>query len=60
MWWSWYALLIAGTITWGSLLGYRIVIGYIAPSMVVFIIGTILFAIAISLPAKVILKKEFS
>jgi len=53
--WSWYALLIAGTTLWGSLIGYRFIIGYIAPSIVTFIIGTILFVIGIALPAKEIL-----
>lgn len=53
--WSWYALLIAGTTLWGSLIGYRFVIGYIAPSIVTFIIGTALFVIGIALPAKEIL-----
>ena len=53
--WSWYALLIAGTTLWGSLIGYRIIIGYIAPSIVTFIIGTALFVIGIALPAKEIL-----
>ena len=53
--WSWYALMITGVVLWGSLIGYRFVIGYIAPSIVTFIIGTALFAIAIALPAKEIL-----
>jgi len=53
--WSWYALLIAGTTLWGSLIGYRFIIGYIASSIVTFIIGTILFVIGIALPAKEIL-----
>jgi ABC-type multidrug transport system permease subunit len=53
--WSWYALLIAGTMLWGSLIGYRIVIGYLAPSIVTFIIGAALFVIGIALPAKEIL-----
>jgi len=53
--WSWYALLIAGITLWGSLIGYRFIIGYIAPSIVTFIIGTILFVIGIALPAKEIL-----
>lgn len=50
--WSWYALLIAGTTLWGSLIGYRFIIGYVAPSIVTFIIGTILFVVGIALPAK--------
>lgn len=56
--WSWYALLIAGTTLWGSLIGYRIVIGYLAPSIVTFIIGAALFVIGIALPAKEILGKK--
>ena len=55
--WSWYALLITGTIIWGSLLGYRIVIRYFGPSIVIFIIGTTLFIIGIVLPAKEFLEK---
>ena len=54
--WSWYALLITGIMLWGSLMGYRFVIGYIAPSIVTFVIGTALFVIGIALPAKEILK----
>jgi hypothetical protein len=53
--WSWYALLIAGIMLWGSLIGYRIVIGYLAPSIVTFVIGAALFVIGIALPAKEIL-----
>jgi hypothetical protein len=54
--WSWYALLITGIMLWGSLMGYRFVIGYIAPSIVTFVIGTALFVIGIALPAKEILR----
>jgi hypothetical protein len=53
--WSWYALLITGIMLWGSLMGYRFVIGYVAPSIVTFVIGTALFVIGIALPAKEIL-----
>ena len=53
--WSWFALLIAGIMLWGSLIGYRFMIGYLAPSIVTFIIGTALFVIGIALPAKEIL-----
>ena len=56
--WSWYALLIAGIMLWGSLIGYRIVIGYLAPSIVAFVIGAALFVVGISLPAKAILEKK--
>jgi len=56
--WSWYALLISGVMLWGSLIGYRFVIGYVAPSIVTFVIGTALFVIGIALPAKEILSKH--
>jgi hypothetical protein len=55
--WSWYALLVAGSITWGSLMGYKVAIGYFQPTLssTTFIIGAILFLIGIALPAKAIL-----
>jgi hypothetical protein len=55
--WSWYALLVAGVITWGSLIGYKIVIGYFRPnaSSMTFIIGAILLVVGLALPAKAIL-----
>lgn len=56
--WSWYSLLIAGNMLWGSLIGYRFVIGYMAPSIVTFIIGTLLFVIGITLPVKQIFAKK--
>jgi len=56
--WSWYALLIAGVMLWGGLIGYRFVIGYVAPSIVTFVIGTVLFIIGIVLPAKEILSNS--
>ena len=58
--WSWYALLIAGAVTWGSLIGYKAVTGYFdpTPSSMTFIIGAILFIIGISLPAKAILGQK--
>ena len=56
--WSWYALLIAGVMLWGSLIGYRVFIGYVAPSIITFIIATILFVIGIALPAKEILTNK--
>jgi hypothetical protein len=58
--WSWYALLIAGAVTWGSLIGYKIVTGYFDPtiSSTTFIIGALLFITGISLPAKAILGKR--
>ena len=58
--WSWYALLVTGCILWGSLIGYKVVIGYFQPTMssMTFIVGAILFAIGIALPAKAILGKK--
>jgi hypothetical protein len=58
--WSWYALLIAGAVMWGSLLAYKVVTGYFDPTLssTTFIIGAILFVIGISLPARAILGQE--
>lgn len=55
--WSWYALLVSGCILWGSLIGYKAAIGYfqLTPSSMTFIIGAVLFAIGLMLPAKTIL-----
>jgi hypothetical protein len=55
--WSWYALLITGCILWGSLIGYKVAIGYfqLTMSSMTFIVGAILFLIGIVLPAKTIL-----
>lgn len=55
--WSWYALLMAGIVTWGSLIGYKVVTGYFEATLssLTFIIGAILFVIGITLPAKAIL-----
>ncbi len=55
--WSWYALLVTGCILWGSLIGYKVAIGYFQPTMssMTFIVGALLFAIGIIVPAKAIL-----
>ena len=55
--WSWYALLAAGIVTWGSLLGYKVVIGYFKPSSssMTFIVGAILLVVGLALPAKAML-----
>jgi xanthine/uracil permease len=55
--WSWYALLMAGIVTWGSLLGYKVLIGYfkLSSSSMTFIVGAILLVIGLALPAKAIL-----
>ncbi|MGD8813519.1 MAG: hypothetical protein PVI78_03485 [Anaerolineales bacterium] len=57
---SWFALLVAGGITWGSLIGYKIVIGYfkLNTSSMTFIVGAILLIIGLALPAKAILGRE--
>jgi small neutral amino acid transporter SnatA (MarC family) len=58
--WSWYALLVAGAVMWGSLLGYKVVTGYFDPTLssTTFVIGAILFLLGISLPAKEILGRK--
>jgi hypothetical protein len=58
--WSWYALLVSGCILWGSLIGYKVAIDYFQPTMssMTFIVGAILFAIGITVPAKAILDKK--
>lgn len=58
--WSWYALLIAGVVTWGSLIAYKVVTGYFDPtiSSTTFVIGAILFILGIALPARAILGKK--
>lgn len=55
--WAWFALLVAGGVMWGSLIGYKIVIGYfkLGVSSMTFIIGALLLAIGLLLPAKTIL-----
>jgi len=60
--WSWYALLVSGSILWGSLIGYKITIGYfqLHPSSMTFIVGAILFVIGLVIPAKAILSKKHS
>ena len=50
--WSWYALLSVAVIVWGSLLGYRVYIGYVAPSMITFILGFALNLVGLIIPAK--------
>jgi hypothetical protein len=57
--WSWYALLIAGIITWGWLIGYRIAIGYAESTGIVTpILGLALLFIGLTIPAKAILGKK--
>lgn len=57
--WSWFALLIAGVTTWGWLIGYRVAIGYVeSVGMVTPIVGLVLLAVGLALPAKAILGKK--
>lgn len=56
--WSWFALLVTGSITWGTFIGYKIMIGYIGASMVTFVVGTALLFVGLILPAKEILSKK--
>jgi hypothetical protein len=58
--WSWYALLIAGAVMWGSLISYKVVTGYFDPtiSSTTFVIGAILFILGIALPARAILGRK--
>ena len=58
--WSWFTLLISGIIGWGGALSYFVTLGIAgAPfDSLLVIIGTVLFVIAIALPAKAILGKK--
>lgn len=58
--WSWYTLLVSGIIGWGGCLTFRVTIGIREALMggLTSIIGTIIFIIAIVLPAKAILGKK--
>ncbi len=55
--WSWYTLFITGVIGWASSLTSYIIIGD-STGKIVSIIGSVLFVIAIVLPAKAILGKK--
>jgi len=50
--WAWWALLITGGMFWGLFLGYRIYIGYYAISMMTFVLGLIIWLLAILIPYK--------
>jgi len=58
--WSWYALFVTGCILWGSLIGYKVATGYFQPTMssMTFIVGAVLFAIGLAVPAKTMLSKK--
>jgi len=57
--WSWYTLLVGGIIGWGSCLTFHVTIGIREALMggLISIIGTIIFIVAIVIPAKAILTK---
>jgi hypothetical protein len=50
--WAWYALFVTGGLFWGTLLGYRVFIGYVGGSIYTFVIGIILWLLAILIPVK--------
>lgn len=56
--WAWFALLIAGGLTWGTFIGYKILIGYIGASMATFAVGAGLLIIGLLFPAKEFLRKK--
>ncbi|MFX1500644.1 MAG: hypothetical protein ACFFDH_06730 [Promethearchaeota archaeon] len=56
--WAWFTLLIIGGIPWLTFIIYKIIIGYIGVSMIIFAIGAALYVIGITLPAKEILGNE--
>jgi hypothetical protein len=58
--WSWFALLIAGGIVWGTFIGYKIMIGYIGASMATFAVGAGLYVVGVVLPAIEIFGKKSS
>lgn len=53
--WSWFALLISGSMTWGTFIMYKIFIGYLGGSMITFVVGATLLALGLVFPAKEIL-----
>ena len=56
--WSWFALFITGGLLWGTLLGYRIFIGYIGGSSITFVAGLALWLLALLIPFKDFFRKE--
>jgi len=57
-WLVWYALLSVGVLLWGSLIGYRVYIGYVAPSIVTLVVGLLLTAVGLAVPAREFLGGE--
>lgn len=55
--WAWFTLLVAGIFGWGSVL-YTSIVGGKTLVLALGIVGTILFAIAILVPARIILARK--
>jgi hypothetical protein len=47
-----------GVLLWGSLIGYRVYIGYVAPSIVTLVVGLLLTAVGLAVPAREFLGGE--
>ena len=57
--WSWFALLVAGIVTWGSLIGYRFAIGYAESAGIATpLLGIALLFIGLAISARAILSKS--
>ena len=57
--WSWFAIMVAGVITWGWLIGYRFAIGYAESTGIITpILGLVLLFIGLVLPARTIFSKK--
>ena len=56
--WSWFTLLITGGLFWGVLLGYRAFIGYLGGSTITFVVGIILWILALLVPIREFFPKE--
>ncbi len=50
--WAWWALLLTGGMFWGLFLGYRVYIGYVAISMMTFLVGLVIWLVALLIPIK--------
>ena len=56
--WSWFALLITGSLIYGTFVVYKIYIGYYGGSMIMFVIGLALTVLGAAIPAKEIVGKS--
>jgi len=55
--WSWWTALTIGVIAWGFVLPFSIIVGDLA-TLMINVIGVILFLVAIILPARAVLSKK--